>query len=101
MIRQQGGEVGVHARQRDHVSCRKSAARAVAVDLHDGVAAALGDFDKITDVSGLRIQRCYAVDVAGFAVSGVAAALLHLADINTIGVGGAFPCPYRKAIHHV
>ena len=28
-----------------------------------------------TDVSGLRIQRCYAVDVAGFAVSGVAAAL--------------------------
>lgn len=39
----------MHARQRDHVSCRKSAARAVAVDLHDGVAAALGDFDKITD----------------------------------------------------
>ncbi|MCZ5551405.1 hypothetical protein O5707_07400 [Escherichia coli] len=41
---------------------------AVAVDLHDGVAAALGDFDKITDVSSLRIQRCHAVDVAGFAV---------------------------------
>ena len=58
-----------------HVSCRKSAARAVAVDLHDGVAAALGDFDKITDVSSLRIQRCHAVDVAGFAVAGVAAAL--------------------------
>ncbi|MCS1081166.1 hypothetical protein NXZ57_24170 [Escherichia coli] len=74
MIRQQSGEVGMHARQRDHVSCCKSAARAVAVDLHDGVAAALGDFDKVTDVSGLRIQRCYAVDVAGFAVSGVAAA---------------------------
>ena len=34
MIRQQSGEVGMHARQRDHVSCRKSAARAVAVDLH-------------------------------------------------------------------
>lgn len=65
----------MHARQRDHVSCRKSAARAVAVDLHDGVAAALGDFDKITDVSGLRIQRCHAVDVAGFAVAGLAAAL--------------------------
>ncbi len=24
-----------------------------------------------------------------------------LADINAIGVGGAFPCPYRKAIHHI
>lgn len=91
----------MHARQRDHVSCRKATARAVAVDLHDGVAAALGNFDKITDVSGLRIQRCHAVDVAGFAVSGVAAALQQFTNINAIGVGGAFPCPYRKTIHHV
>ncbi len=65
----------MHARQRDHVSCRKIAARAIAVDLHDSVAAALGDFDKITDVSGLGIQRCHTVDIAGFAVAGVAAAL--------------------------
>ena len=65
----------MHARQRDHVSCRKAATCAVAIDLHDGVAAALGNFDKITDVSGLRIQRRHAVDVAGFAVAGVAAAL--------------------------
>ena len=43
----------MHARQRDHVSCRKSAARAVAVDLHDGVAAALGAFDQSTDVSSV------------------------------------------------
>ena len=57
MIRQQSGKVGMHARQRDHVSCRISAARAVAVDLHDGVAAALGDFDKITDVPGLALEQ--------------------------------------------
>ncbi len=50
MIRQQSGEVGVHARQRDHVSCRKSAAlcRRGRIPLDDGVAAALVTFSKAT-----------------------------------------------------